>query len=395
MEQTKRILLICRDKNLNEIIYFCLEGWGYEVCILADEVIFLEQIKKTEPDLLIVDFPHPYKERLNFCQQIKNDFITKSIPVVVLIDRRQLRKHLLSLEHGIDDYLLKPPDPLDLRVRVEMAMRRTQYSFYTNSLTNLPGGRIIEEILKEKISKKEKFSSAHIDIDNFKYFNDRYGYLKGDRAITQTAYILHQTVQRFGTNKDFIGHIGGDDFVFITSLDEEEAVASEFIRQFDRLIPLHYSKEDRVRGYINIEDRLGAERKIPLMSVSVAIVNNRGADFSNTVQINEALASLKSYLKKMPGSNFMVDRRLADKGINKRSEAQTFLKACRRKVCRGKNTKPLGQILLDKGILNSDTLEKNLDIHFRRGLPLGEVLKDSGVIDGRELAAVLSWQQRS
>ncbi len=393
MNQIKKILLIARDKNLAEIIYFCLEGWGYEVDILKENPN-LAEIKKKEPDLIILDFPFSHKEGLSLCREIKEGFVTSSLPLIVLIDKKQLRKHLLNLKHGIDDYLLKPPDPLDLRVRIEMALKRTQYSFYTNSLTNLPGGKIIEEILKEKITKREPFSFAHADIDNFKYFNDKYGYLKGDRVITQTAYILYQTVKKYGNPKDFIGHIGGDDFVFITSPDKEKIIASEFIYEFERLMPLHYSPEDRVCGYIEVEDRTNQLRKVPLMSISIAIVNNQQREFKNVVQINDALTELKSYLKKIPGSKFMVERRGLNQGRKQRRPSFSLIQ--NREVLDKKNKYlPLGQLLLNRGKITPYLLEELLDIHFKRAIPLGEILKDRGVIADEELQKFLSLQRKN
>lgn len=393
MGLVKSILVVCRDKNLSEIVYFCLEGWGYEVEVLNEENISLSHIKKKEPHLIIIDFPSSFKDSLDLCQQIKDDFITKSVPVIVLINKRQLRKYLLTLKQGIDDYLLKPPDPLDLRVRVEMALRRTQHGFYTNSLTHLAGGRIIEEILKEKLSKNEKFAFAHIDIDNFKYFNDKYGYIKGDKVITQTAYILYQAIAQLGKREDFVGHIGGDDFVFITMPERGKLIASEFIYQFDRLIPLHYPAQIRNRGYIEVEDRAGEVRKIPLMSVSVALVNNKQCDFDNVVQINEALAALKSYLKKIPGSKFMIERRRNNQGRERRISDQAAYKA-HHAVSQKTNILPLGQILIEKGLITPDALDKSLDIHWRRGLPLGEILKDSNLLDEEKLQEILLWQNR-
>ncbi|MFC1514420.1 diguanylate cyclase [Candidatus Omnitrophota bacterium] len=391
-ESVKRVLLICADKDLAEIIYFCLEGWGYEVETLLGSVDSIDQIKAREPDVIIVDFPSSYKESLALCQEAKSDFVAKSIPLIVLIDKRQLRKHLLSLKHGIDDYLLKPPDPLDLRFRVEMALRRTQYSFYTNSLTNLSGGRIIEELIKSRLCAKAKFSCAHIDIDNFKYFNDRYGYIKGDRVIVQTAYILHQVMKKFRSDDDFLGHIGGDDFVFITAPEKAALIASEFIAEFDRLIHLHYSAQDRRRGFVSVEDRAGIQRDIPLMSVSVAIVDNANREFDNIVQINETLAEIKSFLKKAPGSKFMIERRTMHHGPKARASARPLQRAVRSSP-EEIRAKPLGQILLEKSLITQESLEQMLDLHWRRDLPLGRVLKDMGIIDSDGLERVLSWQK--
>lgn len=387
MENPKHILCISWDSDLIEIISFCLEGWGYLFSSLGKDNLDLAQIKKREPDLIIIDLASPRKELLEFCEKLKEDFITASVPLIILIEKRQMRSYLLKLKQGIDDYLIKPPDPLDLRVRIEMALRRTQYSFYTNSLTKLSGGRIIEEKLKEKLLNKEKFSFGYIDIDNFKYFNDKYGYLKGDQVITQTAYILAETVRNFGNRTDFIGHIGGDDFVFITTPDKEQIIAQEFIYQFDRLIKLHYSPEDRERGYIITRDRTNQERKIPLMSVSIAIVNNKDRSFNNILQINEAVAGIKTFLKKRKGSNFMIERRgtVDFQKIEKKKLPSL-------KTPTGSPHKPLGQILLERGMIDALTLDSILQVHWRKGIPLGEILKDRGILEENLLRQLLLQQ---
>ncbi len=394
MNKVKKILFVCRDKALSDIIYFCLEGWGYEVEVLVSESINLSSIKRRSPDLVIIDFPALYKETISLCKGLKDDFITKSIPVIVLIDKRQLRKHLLTLEHGIDDYLFKPPDPLDLRIRVEMALRRTQYSFYTNALTNLPGGRIIEDLLKDRFRKKEDFFFAHVDIDNFKAFNDKYGYIKGDKVITQTAYILYQAVKSIGKSKgDFIGHIGGDDFVFLTASDKGKDIGFEFIYQFDRLARLHYPFKDREKGYIEIKDRDGQIKKMQIMSVTVAAVNNRSGSFDNVVRINETLAGLKSYLKKIPGSKLMIERRKSNLGMDMRKGERMFIRPYET-IGRKKDIIPLGQMLIKKGIISGEELDAFLDVHWRKGLPLGEILKDKGVLKEEELEFLLAEQKK-
>ncbi len=393
MPKNKRVLFVCDDTNLNEVILFCLEGWGYTVEILKSENPKIKQVKQKEPELIIIDLSIQHiKSRLALCRTLKDDFITKAVPLIVLIDKRQLRKHLLTLKHGIDDYLFKPPDPVDLRIRLEMAIRRTQYSFYTNSLTHLGGGRIIEEMLSEKIANDETFSLAHIDIDNFKSFNDKYGYVKGDKVITQTAYILCQTVKQYGSKNDFVGHIGGDDFVFITSPSRQRIIAGKFIAQFNRLIPLHYPQADRKKGVIKVEDRSGIVRKFPLMTVTVAIVNNKDRNFKNIVELNEVISSLKSYLKSQPGSKFMVERRRRNKGIRKRT-ASTDNKPSYKKVQRHKPVPPLGQLLVNKGLISKDDLEDVLQVHWRRGLPLGEVLRDLKFVTINDIKSLLEYQK--
>ena len=134
MESVKHILFVSSEPNLIEVVSFCLQGWGYEFSAIESTSATLREIKKKDPHLVIIDLADHRKEILELSQELKDDFITSSVPIIILINKRQMRSHLLKLKHGIDDYLIKPPDPLDLRVRIEMALRRTQYSFYTNLL---------------------------------------------------------------------------------------------------------------------------------------------------------------------------------------------------------------------------------------------------------------------
>jgi len=385
----KKILIISSDKKLREVLKFCFDGWGYEVFLEDTGFKDLTPIKKISPDVVIADVHSASKERLEICRILKDDFITAFIPIVALIDKRQLRDQLLEIKQGIDDYLIKPPDPLDLRVRIEMAIKRSQYSFYSSPLTGLPSGRIIEETLKSKIDNAENFTFGYIDIDNFKYFNDVYGYLKGDRVIMQTAYMLYTVIKGSGNKGDFIGHIGGDDFVFITSVDKQKIISEKFVSLFDRLIPFHYSEEDRSNGYIVARDRTRKIKNIPLMSVSLALVIKDGSsDIKNVIEVNEKVFEIKRYLKTVAGSKFMSDRR-------NRKEGPSGPSVHNKKDHSKDPCKPLGQILLEKGKLSQSQLDEGLSIHWKRGIVLGEVLKELGFITEENLREALKGRDLS
>jgi len=383
-KETKKILIISSDKNLRDVLKFCFDGWGYEVLIYKTVLRDITPIKKISPDVIVVDVHAARRNDLEICNLLKADFITAFIPVVTLINKRQLRSQLLNIKQGVDDYLIKPPDPLDLRIRVEMAIKRTHHSFYATPLTGLPGARFIEETLNDRFNGAQPFSFGYLDIDNFKYFNDAYGYVKGDRAIMQTAYMLYTTINKFGNRNDFIGHIGGDDFVFITTPDKYREICSNFICMFDNVMPFHYSPEDRDRGYIVARDRTHKIKHILLMSVSIAVVNKEDvSELHNIIEMNEKITEVKRYLKNFSGSKFMADRR-NDKGSGLRSP-QIYKREYR---ARG-SYKPLGQILLEKNMISKEVLDEALAVHWRRGVVLGEVLKELNLVPEKELAKIL------
>lgn len=382
-----KILIISSDRNLREVLKFCFEGWAYNVALLDSAPKDIKPIKKVSPDVIVVDVHAAKRPDLEICRLLKDDFLTAFIPMVTLINKRQLRSQLLNIKQGVDDYLIKPPDPLDLRVRVEMAIKRSQYSFHSSPLTGLPGGRIIEDNVRDRLSAKTEFSFGYLDLDNFKSFNDTYGYMKGDRIIMQTAYMLYSTISEFGNREDFIGHIGGDDFAFITTPERCAGICRNFISNFSRIVPFHYSAEDRARGYVMAKDRTRKVRKIPLMSVSVATVNVlKGSNFNNMIEINEKIAEVKRYLKGFDGSKFMADRRASGK-----KEEPSIYKADPSPLT---GYRPLGQILIERGAITAEELDESLTVHWRRGIRLGEIMKEMGSVKARDLAEALKESER-
>ncbi|MGE5308635.1 MAG: diguanylate cyclase [Deltaproteobacteria bacterium] len=388
MEKVKRILIISSDDNLKKVLGFCFDGWGYEVAIHEAPANDIGFVKRLAPDAIVVDVYSASRSHLTICRLLKDDFITAFIPIITLINKRQLREQLLNLKQGVDDYLIKPPDPLDLRVRIEMAIKRAQYSFSATPLTGLPGGRMIEQVLMERIEHREHFCFGYIDIDGFKYFNDVYGYQRGDSVIVQTAHMLYTAVRKFGAREDFIGHIGGDDFVFISSVERAVPICENFICLFDNIIPFHYTAQDRARGFIVAKDRSRKTRNAPLMSVSIALINRHSSsELRNMLEINEKVAEVKRYLKEIPGSKFMADRRNGLKEKNAPLQVYTKKESVLKAYC------PLGQILLERKVVTEDQLHEALMMHWRRDIALGETLKDLGYVQEGQIREALGIQR--
>ncbi len=384
----KRILLVSSDEKLKESIFPHLEKWGYHTIFESFTEPDQKKIIKISPDIIVVDVEAGEEKRFEICRLLKHDFITAHIPVITIIAHSDILKKLLDLKHGIDDYLLKPVDVLDLRVRIEMAAKRSKYCFYASPLTGLPGGKLIEEVLKERIDEKKPFVVGHADIDNFKSFNDVFGYLQGDRVIMQTAHMLSTAVRGCGEKSDFIGHIGGDDFVFITSPERYQQICRSFICMFDTVIPFYYSKEERMRGFIKAEDRARKMKKHPLMSVTVALViQNELCEYKNIIEINESIAEVKKYLKTMPGSKYMADRRAVtdDEALKLQRfqvEEEMF-----------DYYQPIGQILLKKKMITTHQLDEALKIHWKKGITVGEALKELGYLTKEQLEEALKDQE--
>jgi diguanylate cyclase (GGDEF)-like protein len=187
----------------------------------------------------------------------------------------------------------------------------------TSPLTRLPGGTTIENVMNKRISAKEHIAFCLMDIDNFKAYNDHYGYAKGNELIQTTADIVSQAVADHGAKDDFIGHIGGDDFVVITSPDTCSAISQAVVDNFDKAIPDLYSASDRQRGHISGESRQGEEVNFPLATISIAVVTNNKNKRLNHIQFGEAAAEMKEQAKSTAGSVFLVDQRKDRKGSKK------------------------------------------------------------------------------
>jgi GGDEF domain-containing protein len=205
----------------------------------------------------------------------------------------------------------------NLEQHIRAMMRRIQESqrlcLDASPLTRLPGNIAIEQVLKEKMSKGEKFALCYIDLDDFKAFNDRYGYARGSELIKLTGEIIYTAKHAHGDSGDFVGHIGGDDFVLITAPENIDVVCPAIIDAFDRAVPDLYEEEDRRRGFLEGVDRYGVFRRFSLISISIAVVSDTRRDFTSPIEIARVATEIKDYVKSLPGSNYLVDRRTAQR----------------------------------------------------------------------------------
>jgi GGDEF domain-containing protein len=195
-----------------------------------------------------------------------------------------------------------------------------------------------------------------------------------------------------GNKGDFVGHIGGDDFVFVTTPDKEEEIALGIIKEFDRLIPYHYSEQDRANGFIESKDREGHLSKIPLMNISIALINNENAQIDSLVQLSEIASQIKSHLKTISGSKFLQNRRVEDKGKHTRTKQISKIRKRIELASKTGSEKPLGQLLLEADLVNKDALDEALIRHWRSGQQLGRVLVSMGIVKEEDVFNMLKAQ---
>ena len=325
--ETGRILVIEDDPKLRFILQKQLsdaKDAQYEVRTAEDGVRGLEEVRRDPPELILLDVMMPGLDGYEVCRQLKANPLTSRIPIIFLTAKSTFEDRIHGLELYADDYITKPwaQNELLFRVRNQLKTRRAQLQ--SNALTGLPGNVLIETELSRRIERGEKFSFLHIDLDYFKAYNDYYGYARGDAVIRFVAALLHEQIERYGISGDFVGHIGGDDFVVITIPERARSIADAIQTTFDSRIREHYDELDLKRGHITVlSSRQGGVKKFALMSVTVLIVSNEGRDIQHSAQVSDIAKELKKRGKAMQGSVVIPDRRLDGSPIMPAVESPT------------------------------------------------------------------------
>ena len=308
-QPVKRILVADDDPDLRDILRSVLEPAGFAVTEAEDGARALDAIHQRPPDLLILDYMMPQVTGPEVCRQLKQDMLLRHVPIIMLTGKSELQDKVDGIDAGADDYLVKPFEPAELLARVRMVLRRTSTDLEANPLTRLPGNVSIQRELERRIASGEAYAVCYLDLDRFKAFNDHYGFKRGDEVIQRTAEILLQAVKARGTPGDFVGHIGGDDFLVITTRDRADALCEAIIAAFDAMAPQLYDAEDRARGHLLHTDRQGQPVKAPLLSISIAVVTNEGGHVTHPGQIARIGAELKAYAKQFDRSLYVKERR--------------------------------------------------------------------------------------
>jgi diguanylate cyclase (GGDEF)-like protein len=286
-----------------------LAGFARTVEYVATPDELLALALRARPVAAVLDARDGQRERaLAACERLKRDSFTGIVPTVVLCDDTVSARDQ-ALDAGADEVITAGTDEDEGRARLTAVMRRSGRDTDVHPTTRLPGTTEIEAELGRRIASGEVFATCYADLDHFKEFNDRYGYNEGDRVIRVLALVLHDAVKGACGERGFVGHIGGDDFIFIVPLEYQAETCETVVETFEALVPFQYTEADRRAGYYFGKDRRGHLHRVPLMSVSIGVVTNERRRFTRAAQVSELASEMKSYAKAQPGSVYAVDRR--------------------------------------------------------------------------------------
>jgi GGDEF domain-containing protein len=289
-----------------------LRGWfesralGMVVCQRVDDLMAMAL--RGRPSVVVFDARTAADAALTACRRLKGDPYTGVVPGGVLAADGGAGLSA-AFQAGADEVLL-PATPGDEAVlRLDVMLRRADRDVHVHPSTRLPGAPEIEAEIGRRLAAGETFAACYADLDHFKEYNDRYSYYEGDRVIRILAKILHDVARGYCPEDGFVGHIGGDDFIFIVPVRSAPEICQEIVSIFDALVPCQYSEQDRLAGYFFGKDRRGQLHRVPLMTVSIGVVTNERRAFTHPAQVSELATEMKSYAKTLPGSVYVVDRR--------------------------------------------------------------------------------------
>ncbi len=304
-----RILVVEDDPSIRRILMLQLEAAGYKALEAIDGVAALQLLKREVPDLVLLDMMMPNLDGHAVCKAIRADRRLQHVPVIFLTAKATMDSKIEGLDEGANDYLTKPYDRKEMLLRVKNLIGWSRTQRYSNPLTGLPGNPAIEAEIESLLKEGQDFAFLYVDLDHFKAYNDFYSYRAGDEVIKFLARVLSESMEQAGNPEDFVGHVGGDDFVVITTPDRADAVAQFIISRFDEQVPAYYRPAERERGYVEIENRQNHVERFPLLSVTIALVESDRYQIDHVAMLNDVVAELKRVGKQKPGSVVVRERR--------------------------------------------------------------------------------------
>lgn len=276
------------------------------VSVKSDE---LDIVLKNIPTMIIVEDDNTSVTALDICKIIRSDEDNSITPIVVLSSEIDHDYRVEILKLSVQYYILKPIDEDYFYMTVKNMIDFVATNRRVSPLTGLPGNVQIQAEMKKRLLNKEEFGVVYFDLDNFKAYNDVYGFANGDEIIKFTARTIVKHVHEIPDGDNFIGHIGGDDFVAIIEKCDYEKMCKDIIADFDNSVTDYYTEEDVERGFVEVANRRGIIEEFPIVSISIGVVEVEKERFSSTLEIGEISAQVKHMAKTVMGSTYIINRR--------------------------------------------------------------------------------------
>ena len=264
---------------------------------------------KNIPSIIIINEDAIEVDIVELCKKIRSDDDNSITPIIVVSSNSEKEHRIQILKESVEYYIKKPVNAQYLYYTIKNLGRLITINRRISPLTGLPGNVQIHAELKKRISNKEEFSVLYLDLDNFKAYNDVYGFLKGDEIIKFTADTIMTSIHSLIPNNSFIGHIGGDDFIAIVPTLNCEDVCKDIIANFDANVVRFFTEDDVEKGYIEVANRKGVIEQFQLTSISIGVVEADVGRFANILEIGEVGAQVKHMAKSVMGSSYAIDRR--------------------------------------------------------------------------------------
>lgn len=287
-----RLLLVEDDVDIANMLKIYFSAQGYDVDVVTHGSAAVEKTRHVMPHLIVLDIMLPDIDGYEVCRILRQNTRTSHIPVIFLTQKDERGDKLQGLELGADDYITKPFDIEELKLRVQNAIARSERESLTDPLTGLPSGRIIEDQLR-RIIRNKGWTLMDVRINSFDVFKEVYGFIAANDVLRFTAMIIGETMDQVGSNNDFIGHTGADNYIIITSDTSAPIIRQQLKTQFASQIQTHYNFIDRDRGFITTKDEYGNEVRADLMNLAVGMVSPETHEFSDIREITELAAEAR------------------------------------------------------------------------------------------------------
>ena len=287
-----RLLVVEDDIDIGNMLKIYFSGMQFDVDVAVRGSDALERTKQVLPHLIVLDIMLPDIDGYEVCRTLRTNMRTSHIPVIFLTQKDERSDKLQGLELGADDYITKPFDIEELKLRVQGAIRRSERESLTDPRSGLPAGRLIEDQLR-RIIRERGWALLDARVNSFEPFKDVYGFVAGDDVLRFTAMLIGEVVDELGTTSDFIGHAGGDNFIIITKEAKAEAIKNRLKERFDNEVQTHYNFIDRQQGFVQAPTADGTTVKVPFMTMSVGIVSPSMQSFSDIREITELAAEAR------------------------------------------------------------------------------------------------------